>query len=289
MVEVADVSLIFTVKNEIDSIKLLLASIEKQIVLPAEIVVVDGGSDDGTLSEIYDFARRNEALRVKVIVDDVFDPECKGVIARGRNIAIKNAKYDNVLCTDGGCTLGEAWVAKMSAPLLVFQSEVVAGFCQSRSRNSFQKKYEVAMMPDLKSFLSDGALLSSRNIGFKKAAWQKVGGYPEKSYTAEDTLFYIRLLEQGFEIAKIPTAIVYWDCPSDYGELWRKHKRYGYGEGVLQLRPCLFLVRLLLIFMPLHFLRNPKKLKLFSYSYISLVSHQIGYLSGLLFQLRKHG
>src|SRR5438034_5674173 len=98
------VSVIVTVRNEAGAIDALLDSLRSQTRAPDEIVVVDGGSNDGTLELLQQAAQRWAALRVI---------EAPGAnIARGRNLAIEAARGDVLLSTDAGVELPREWVAR---------------------------------------------------------------------------------------------------------------------------------------------------------------------------------
>ena len=92
------VSLILTTLNEAAAIPLFLDGVRNGSVLPAEVVVCDGGSTDDTVALL----RRAELdLPLRVL-------EEKGAsIARGRNIAIAAASCDVVgthyRATSGSC------------------------------------------------------------------------------------------------------------------------------------------------------------------------------------------
>ena len=101
------VSLICTVKDEKETIIELLENIFKQTMSPDEVVIVDGGSSDGTIDIIQ---RYSEKLPLKLIVSTGAN------IAKGRNIAIKNASYDIIASTDGGCKLDEKWLENLIQP-----------------------------------------------------------------------------------------------------------------------------------------------------------------------------
>jgi len=72
-------TLICTVYNEGESINKLFESILQQSVRPDEVIVVDGGSTDGTIDKIKEIADEHEW--VNLIVEE----GCN--IAEGRNIA----------------------------------------------------------------------------------------------------------------------------------------------------------------------------------------------------------
>ena len=62
--------------------------------MPEEIVIADGGSEDGTLEELN--SRERGLLLVRVFVAPGAN------IAAGRNIAVREARHDWIACTDAG-------------------------------------------------------------------------------------------------------------------------------------------------------------------------------------------
>ena len=74
------VALVVTVRDEASSIFDLLAAIDGQTLAPNEIVIVDGGSSDGTVKELERWARLRPTVNV------VSAPGAS--IPAGRNIAI---------------------------------------------------------------------------------------------------------------------------------------------------------------------------------------------------------
>ena len=82
------VSVILTVRNDPDGCAVALDSLLAQRRSPCEIIIVDGGSTDGTLGVIR--ARMALSPLIRLI-------EAPGAnIARGRNIGIDAARYDLV-------------------------------------------------------------------------------------------------------------------------------------------------------------------------------------------------
>ncbi|MER3404903.1 MAG: glycosyl transferase family 2, partial [Chloroflexota bacterium] len=91
-------SLIVTVKNEAHSIEPFLDSLLAQTRLPDEVVIIDGGSCDGTVERILAYRHRLGCpLHIEVY------PGAN--IAQGRNRAVALAQGDLIACTDAGVRL----------------------------------------------------------------------------------------------------------------------------------------------------------------------------------------
>jgi len=100
--------IISTVYNEEKNIERFLSSIVSQTRLPDEVIVVDGGSSDGTPDLIRKWSDRYPFIRLIV-------QKCN--IAEGRNIAIAASTADIVASTDAGCFVESTWFENIVAPI----------------------------------------------------------------------------------------------------------------------------------------------------------------------------
>ncbi len=244
------VTLVCTVYNESATITGFLESLYAMTRLPAECVIVDGGSTDGTVEAIGAFVRaRPEPVRFHVITD----PTCNirhtpGPIAKGRNTAIRSASGTIIASTDAGCVLCADWLERITGPLLADPTlGAVGGWYRADARSYFARCAGVAMLIPPEAVDKDRFIPSSRSFAFSKAAWEKVGGYPEKALAAEDTLFVMYLRNAGFSIAYVAEAVVYWRMKTSFRSFVRLIFRYGFGDGF-----CSILMR--------NFLRNVAKI-----------------------------
>src|SRR5690348_13383884 len=124
------ISVIITVFNEAASIDNLLASIAKQTRQPDEIVIVDGGSTDGTPERIL-------AWQDRLPIRFFSQPGCN--ISQGRNRAISAACGDIIASTDAGVRLSPNWLRDLTNPLLADPSlHAVSGFFVADPRTAFE-------------------------------------------------------------------------------------------------------------------------------------------------------
>lgn len=235
------VSLICTVKNEEETILDWLESLENQSRLPDEVVIVDGGSTDRTVELIKEFMKRSK-LNILLIVAPGAN------IAQGRNIAIENSTHDIIACTDAGCRLHPHWLENIVKPFEEDPSvDVVSGVYFPWYENEFQEVAGYIIFPEVNKLDPQKFLPSSRSVAFKKEAWRRVGGYPKCLYTAEDTLFDIKLKKMGMRFVLVRDAIVYWKVRRNLKEIFKQHFNYAKGDGEALIRVKEFAVLNLLM------------------------------------------
>ena len=101
------ISVICTVLNEAAAVGRLLDGLLAQTRPPDEVVIVDGGSSDGTPAVVLSYADR---LPLKL-------QEARGAnISRGRNLAVKRSSGDVIASTDAGVRLPPDWLERLTAP-----------------------------------------------------------------------------------------------------------------------------------------------------------------------------
>lgn len=210
-------SVCITVFNEEETIKTLLDSLIHQSKKPNEIIVVDGGSTDKTVQIIKTFKN------IKLVVS-------KGASrTKGRNIAIKNSKYEIIVTTDAGCVAGKYWLARITAPFNDKKVDMVAGFYKMRARTSFQKVL-AGFLGVLPSKFDQNFLPSTRSMAFRKSLWKKVGEFSENLKGAiDDTDFNYKVAKYGANIVRVKNAIVEWGIPDNLIDAFKKF--YGYAKG----------------------------------------------------------
>ena len=220
-------ALIATVFNEADNLSRWWQSLMRQTSLPDEIVIVDGGSPDGTWVQLQELAAHS---RVPVKLDQ---RRCN--IAEGRNRAIQLTDAEIIAATDAGCLAEPAWFEEIIRPLLADPSlDVVGGHSENLFENEFQKFLErfEGQPPPARP---EEVYPSSRNVAFRRQAWMDVGGYPEwLTLTAEDALFNFALHKIGRRFVHNPSAIVRWPVRETAAEYFKMLYSYGYGAAEAQ-------------------------------------------------------
>jgi glycosyltransferase involved in cell wall biosynthesis len=244
------ISLILTVLNEAESLPRLLNSIAAQTRAPDEIVVVDGGSTDATRDVLDTYAKR---LPLKILAQPGAN------ISQGRNAAIRAATSDLICSTDAGVRLDEHWIEELVKPLekdeggrmkdesisssfiphpsrlhlraVQVSFDVVSGFFVPDPHGAFETALAATTLPALADIRPDKFLPSSRSIAFRKAAWEKVCGYPEWLDYCEDLVFDFALRDADYQFAFAPRAVAHFRPRANLRAFCRQYYQYARGDG----------------------------------------------------------
>ncbi|MGC9359222.1 MAG: glycosyltransferase [Anaerolineae bacterium] len=219
------VSVIVTVLNERDSLPALLSSLAEQTCLPDEVIIVDGGSTDGTLAYLREQARLG---RLPLVV--LSAPGAN--ISTGRNCAIAAAKGDVIAATDAGVRLGTDWLERLVEPFAHEPApDVVAGVFRSAPESVFERALGAITLPRLDGLGTGTFLPSSRSVAFTKNAWGSVGGYPEWIDYCEDLVFDLALRRQGAVFALAKGAVAHFRPRPNLAAFAKQYYRYARGDG----------------------------------------------------------
>jgi glycosyltransferase involved in cell wall biosynthesis len=221
------ISVIATVLNEGPSIERLLESLAGQSRPPDEVVVVDGGSTDGTAAALRAWAAAGR-LPVKIVVRPGAN------ISQGRNAAVAAATGDVIASTDAGVRLEPGWLEALVA---LFEDEegsrveVVSGWFVADPQTLFETAMGATVLPRRREVKVDTFLPSSRSVAFRKAAWVAAGGYPEWLDYCEDLVFDLKLRELYGVFPFESMARVHFRPRGSLRAFWKQYYRYARGDG----------------------------------------------------------
>jgi glycosyltransferase involved in cell wall biosynthesis len=215
------VALIVTVLNEAATIDALLESVAGQSRPPDEVVIVDGGSTDGTLEAVQRWADR---LPLRLL------REPGASIARGRNLGLAATSADLLAVTDAGVRLEPDWLANLLARLQP-EVDVVAGFFTPDPGSTFERAMGATVLPSLEDVRPAAFLPSSRSLLVRRTAWQRVGGYPEWLDYCEDLVFDLALRRAGCRFAFAGDAVARFRPRGSLRAFFVQYLRYARGDG----------------------------------------------------------
>jgi len=217
------VSLVVPVKNEADSIECLISSVAGQTRRPDEMIIVDGGSEDGT-PEIFEewVNRRSLSDWGRIVRVDEATP------GKGRNIGVANAKYDWIAFTDAGIRVEQTWLERLIAVAEGDdQIDVVYGSYEPAQATLFERCAALAYVAPKRlraGRLMRGPVIPSSLI--RREVWEGVGGFPDLR-AAEDLIFMEAVESKGYKIAWAPQAVVWWRMPPTLRDVFRRFALYS--------------------------------------------------------------
>jgi glycosyltransferase involved in cell wall biosynthesis len=212
------VSLVGTVKDAAPHVADFLASVRAQTRPPDEVVIVDGGSTDGTL----------ELLREASELTLIEEPGAN--IARGRNVAIRAASHDVVAVSDADCVLAPDWLERLLVPL-ERGADVAMGFYRPLAETLFEACAAAISIPEPEELEEATFMPSARSVAFRREAFEAAGGYPEWLDLGEDMYLNHRWRRAGVRMELAADAVVYRRPRPSLGEYWRQFAGYARSDA----------------------------------------------------------
>ncbi|MBN2678471.1 MAG: glycosyltransferase [Anaerolineaceae bacterium] len=223
------VVLIAVAKNEALTAPDWYKQITNQSRLPDEILVVDTGSTDDTVT-ILKTLSSSSPVPFKVICSPGLN------ISQGRNLAIQSSKLEHIAVTDLGTKAHPDWLEKLIFPFEhAPETEVSGGWYDTV--NDQGNPYRWRKWISLLGKNPQEILSPSVSIAFTRTAWERAGGYPEwLTLTGEDTYFDLELKRTCRSWAFCPDALVDWEAPKTIWQYWKKMYRWSIGDGETGMR-----------------------------------------------------
>ncbi len=218
--ETFPVSLVIPVRNEAASLPMLLAGIRGQTFPPAEVIIVDGGSTDGTL----DLARSLTADDARFTLIG----QTSGTPGHNRNIGAEAAAHDWIAFTDAGTRADPEWLERLveQASRDASVAVVYGNFEPVETRMFEQASALTYVSPGVEregGRMRGPAVLS---MMLRRHVWAGVGGFPDLR-AAEDLIFMERIEKAGFRVAWAPRATVRWQTQPDLASTFRRFALYS--------------------------------------------------------------
>jgi glycosyltransferase involved in cell wall biosynthesis len=213
-----------TVKDAAPYVGAFLASVDAQTRGPDEVVIVDGGSIDGTTEILRD------AGGVTLI------EESGANIARGRNVAVRAASHDIVAVSDADCVLSPDWVERIVRPL-ERGADVSMGLYRPLTRSFFEACAAGISIKEPEEADPASYMPSARSVAFRREAFERAGGYPEWLAIGEDMYLNHRWRESGIRMELAADAVVYRRPRGRLAEYWRQFFRYAEGDALAGMHP----------------------------------------------------
>jgi glycosyltransferase involved in cell wall biosynthesis len=216
-----EISVVVPARNEAGSIRDLLERLLSQTRLPDEIVIVDGGSTDGTGNIIEEFIRAGAP--VKLI------RETHTLPGHARNIGVARAASEWIAFIDAGTAPSHEWLEMLAREVSMDPAvDAVYGAYEPVTDTFFKECAAIAYVPP--PFETEAGVMRHTSIVsalMRRRVWETVGGFPEHLRSAEDLLFIRKVEQAGFHISRAKRAVVRWQIQPGFWPTFRRFVIYA--------------------------------------------------------------
>lgn len=228
------VSVVIPVYNEEKRILNTLKAIYEGSLLPMEIIVVDGGSNDQTVS------------LVKATYPDVVVLNNPGkTAALGRNVGIEHACGEIIAFTDGDCLVDRDWIKNI---IMHFEENEIDGLGGKVMNAPPENHYEeywgnlawnlIMSFPDASYEVKEKKLndaFVTANCAYKKELLYRLKGFSKFfANNAEDVDLCWRAIDKGAKLVYVPDVVIYAHNVTTLKGIAKKSFRNGVSSSKLQ-------------------------------------------------------
>lgn len=217
------ISVVTTTYNNEREIASFLRNVYDQTYAVDEIVIVDGGSRDNTVTVIQQYennAKHNIILKYGERLN----------IAQGLNKAISISSNEIICILGVGNYFPLNFIEKLLEGFLEEKADVICPIIKGMNRNLFSYRYNMVYLDYNRGV--DGCFAPNHGCLAKRDIFYKLGFFYEKFvYAGEDAEFYSRARNEGYRIISQPDITLYWETPCTFNELFRQIRLYTIAEN----------------------------------------------------------
>ncbi len=253
-----------------------------------EVLVLDGGSDDGTRSLVLELARESDLVR---LLDNP-----RRVAAAALNIGVQDARGDVIIILSAHSSVASDFVTQNVIHLSKTGAACVGGPIRSISHSFLGKTISLAMSSPfgvgnaLFRYSDREQYVDTVAFGaYRRQVFDEIGPLDESMVYNEDDEFSCRLRGQGGKIFLTPAIKSFYHTRTSLVQLWQQYFRYGQGKvRVIQRHPRAAMIRHFVPFAFVSTILGSGLLGLVRPSFLSVCLAVVGAYAGasLLFSLR---
>ena len=192
------VSVIVPIYNAAPFLRETLDSIVASTYRPIEVVMVDDGSHDDSLTIAQSYCK--QYTECQVIAQDN-----KGVSA-ARNTAIKAAKGTYILPVDADDKIADTFIEK-AVEVIEHDNNIRVVGCRCWMFGAVDKEWK---LPDFSHSLLARKNMIPATALYRKADWERCGGYCEEEIYREDWDFWLSMMELGGTFYRLNEILFYY-------------------------------------------------------------------------------
>ena len=230
------ISVIISVRNEENTVPLLIKDLSKQIYPHFEIIIINDNSTDNTSEVIANYQKElNLNLHLLHLGNDSKRVAHKKSAIK---LGIEKAKGEIIVTTDGDCRVRKNWLRNIHSYMESTQANLVSSVVMFDKQQNF---FEKAQTIDFASLIATGAagirsgypnMCNGANLAYKKSVFFEVGGFQGNEHIASgDDEFLMHKIYKKYpksvQFLKDPATIVSTTAQPTLKSFFQQRKRWG--------------------------------------------------------------
>lgn len=216
---------VYNMRNYVaEALRSVLATVYPRL----EVIVVDDGSLDDSYAVAAQIAAQDHRVRVY--------RKANGGASSARNYAIERARGTLILPVDADNTI-EAQLVERAVDVLTARDEVKV---VAPTSDYFGGKTGVMRLHAFSlRYLARENCIDNCAM-YRRADWQRVGGYNVEITTREDWAFWIALLKDGGEVVRLPEVLHHYRVRNDSKRVTQRCNKRRVVDALNRLHPEFF-------------------------------------------------
>ena len=209
-----------------------------------EIIIVDGGSTDGTLEVVRKYIND---LDIKIIHNEL------GIVSTGFNLGLNNALGNYIIRIDGHCEIPKNYIKVCYKILEEKKVDIVGGYIKTISNSTIGCSIAVAQSSTFgvgnvkfrNASLSNSSYVDTLAFGaHRRQLFYELGGYDEEMVCNQDDEFNYRVLQSGKKIWLESSLVTKYYSRTSFIRLFKQYFHYGFFKvRGIQKRSQIFSIR----------------------------------------------
>jgi succinoglycan biosynthesis protein ExoA len=232
------VSVVIPCRDEAPYVGGMLDALRAQDARLDEVIIVDGGSVDGTMEAIRQYGARHPDFPLRVVT------AYGANIPAALNAGISASRSDVVVRMDSHSRPEADYIRRALQALDETDAAVVGGVWRISPGGPGPVAAAIAKAVahpmgagDAAYRLGAGQRIGRRRVdtvpfgGFRRSHWRQIGGYNEQLLVNEDYEFNYRTRQSGGEVVLDPAIRCEYFARATFATLARQYFRYGWWKG----------------------------------------------------------
>lgn len=184
-----------------------------------ELVVVDNGSDDGSIETVRTFAERIDHLRL-------IEEPVRGK-SRALNRGVEASSGSLLVFLDQDDEIADGYLAAMGQSLERFSCVASRLDCQKLNQGWLRNSRPTAQETGIGTPLGFLPAAAGCSLGIRRDAFEAIDGFDPRISISDDIDFCWRLQLAGYGLRFVPEAVLYYRYRDSMRDIFAQARSYG--------------------------------------------------------------